>query len=294
MTSEAMTEGVPRRVRIGLVTGATSGIGFETALGLARKGARVGLVGRDATRTRAAAERIRAAVPGARIDPFVGDLAVQAEVRRLAGEVRALYPRLDVLVNNAGAIFDTHRLTADGIERTWALDHLAYVLLSLELLDLLKASAPSRIVNVASAAHTRGRIALDDIGHARRFSAMTVYSQAKLGNVLFTGALARRLAGTGVTVNALHPGVIASGFAAGTGGWFGLGWRLIRPFMTSPVEGAATSIHVASAPELDGVTGLYFTRSRPVATSRRAADRALQERVWDLSLDQLGLPPTAG
>jgi NAD(P)-dependent dehydrogenase (short-subunit alcohol dehydrogenase family) len=288
-----MTEGTPLRDRIGLVTGATSGIGFETALGLARKGFRIGVVGRDAVRVRAAAERIRSAVPNARVDPFTADLSVQAEVRRLAGEVRALYPRLDVLVNNAGAIFDRHALTRDGIERTWALDHLAYVLLSLELLDLLKASAPSRIVNVASAAHTRGRIAFDDLGHARRFSAMAVYSQAKLGNVLFTAALARRLAGTGVTVNALHPGVIASGFAGGTGGWFGLGWRLIRPFMRTPVEGAVTSIHLASAPDLDGVTGRYFARSRPVATSRRAADRDLQERVWRLSLDQLGLPHAA-
>ncbi len=285
-----MISTAPMRDRICLVTGATSGIGFETALGLARAGARVGLVGRDAGRTQAAAESIRAAVPGARIDPFVADLSAQREVRRLAGAVRALYPRLDVLVNNAGAIFDTHRLTEDGIERTWALDHLAYVLLTLELLDLIKASAPARIVNVASAAHARGRIALDDIGHARRFSAMAVYSQAKLGNVLFTGALARRLDGTGVTVNALHPGVIASGFAGGTGSWFGLGWRLIRPFMKTPVEGAVTSLRLASAPEVAGMTGLYFDRSGPVATSRLAADRTLQERVWDLSLDQLGLP----
>jgi len=281
-----MTEVAPVQDKIALVTGATSGIGFETALGLARQGFRVGLVGRDAARTRAAAERIRSAVPEARVDPFTADLSVQAEVRRLAGEVRALYSRLGVLVNNAGAIFDRHALTRDGIERTWALDHLAYVLLSLELLDLLKASAPSRIVNVASAAHRRGRIAFDDIGHARRFSAMAVYSQAKLGNVLFTGALARRLDGTGVTVNALHPGVIASGFAGGTGGWFGLGWRLIRPFMKTPVEGAVTSLRLASAPEVAGMTGLYFDRSGPVATSRLAADRTLQERVWDLSLEK--------
>jgi NAD(P)-dependent dehydrogenase (short-subunit alcohol dehydrogenase family) len=288
-----MTEVAPVQDKIALVTGATSGIGFETALGLARQGFRVGLVGRDAARTRAAAERIRSAVPEARVDPFTADLSVQAEVRRLAGEVRALYPRLGVLVNNAGAIFDRPALTRDGIERTWALDHLAYVLLSLELLDLLKASAPSRIVNVASAAHRRGRIAFDDIGHARRFSAMAVYSQAKLGNVLFTAALARRLAGTGVTVNALHPGVIASGFAGDTGGWFGLGWRLVRPFMKPPEEGARTSLHVATSPDLDGVTGQYFARSRPTPTSRRAADPDLQERVWRLSLDQLGLPRAA-
>lgn len=288
-----MTSGTPVQDRIALVTGSTSGIGFETALGLARHGFRVGLVGRDVARTRAAVERIRSSVPGARVDAFTADLSAQAEVRRLAREVRALYPRLDVLVNNAGAIFDRHALTPDGIERTWALDHLAYVLLSLDLLDLLKASAPSRIVNVASAAHTRGRIRFDDLGHARRFSAMAVYSQAKLGNVLFTAALARRLAGTGVTVNALHPGVIASGFAGDTGGWFGLGWRLIRPFMRTPVDGARTSLHVATASDLDGVTGRYFARSRAKATSRRAADLDLQERVWLLSLDQLGLPQTA-
>lgn len=279
----------PMRGRTVLVTGATSGIGAETSLGLARAGARVGIVGRDAARTQAVAARIRAAVAGAVVDTFVADLASQAETRRLAAEVRARYSRLDVLVNNAGAIFDRHAVTVDGIERTWALDHLAYVLLSLELLDLLKASAPARIVNVASEAHRRGRIAFDDLGQAGHFSALSAYAQAKLGNVLFSAALARRLAGTGVTSNALHPGVIASGFAAGTGGWFGVGWRLIRPFMAKPEDGAVTSIHLASAGEVAGVTGAYFKACRPVAPSARARDPALQERVWTLSLDQLGL-----
>lgn len=281
------------RDRIALVTGATSGIGTETALGLARAGARVGLVGRDALRTRAAAARIRSAVPGAVVDAFVADLASQAEIRRLAAEVRALYPRLHVLVNNAGAIFDSHATTVDGIERTWALDHLAYLQLSLELLDLLKAGAPARIVNVASTAHRRGRIAFDDLGHARGYSAITVYSQAKLGNVLFSAALARRLAGTGVTSNALHPGVIASGFASGTGGWFGFGWRLIRPFLSTPEDGAATSIYLATAPEVEGVTGAYFDRCRPVQPSARGRDVDLQERVWAVSLGQLGLTDLA-
>ena len=277
------------RGRIALVTGATSGIGTETALGLAQAGARVGIVGRDAARTHATAERIRAAVPGAEIDAFVADLSSQAEVRRLAGEVRALYPRLDVLVNNAGAIFDRYAVTSDGIERTWALDHLAYMLLSLELLDLLKASAPARIVNVASEAHRRGRIAFDDLGQAGTYGALTVYSQAKLGNVLFSAALARRLAGTGVTSNSLHPGVIASGFAAGTGGWFGFGWRLIRPFLSNPQDGAATSIHLATSPDVAAVTGAYFKARRPVDASQRGRDVALQERVWTMSLGQLGL-----
>lgn len=283
-----MTTLASLRGRTCLVTGATSGIGHETALGLARMGARTGLVGRDAGRTRAAAEAIRGAVPGASVDTFVADLSSQAEIRRLAGEVRTLYTHLHILVNNAGAIFDRRQVTVDGLERTWALDHLAYMQLSLELLDLLKASAPARIVNVASAAHQRGRIALDDIGHARRYAPLAVYSQAKLGNVLFTAALARRLVGTGVTVNALHPGVIASGFAGGTGGWFGLGWRLIRPFLTHPDEGAKTSLYLAASPEVEGASGRYFARSRAVAPSRRGRDADLQEKVWALSLRQLG------
>lgn len=274
--------------RIALVTGATSGIGTETALGLARAGYRVGIVGRDAGRVRETIKRFREEVSRGEVDGFTADLSSQSEIRRLAAEVRVRYPRLDVLVNNAGAIFDRYAVTEDGIERTWALDHLAYMQLSLELLDLLKAGAPARIVNVASAAHRRGRIAFDDTGHTQGYSPVTVYSQAKLGNVLFSAALARRLAGTGVTSNALHPGVIASGFAAGTGGWFGLGWRLIRPFMADPASGAATSIHVATAPETADTTGLYFVRSQPVATSARGRDVALQERVWAMSLSQLG------
>lgn len=280
----------PLRDRICLVTGATSGIGYETALGLARMGARTGIVGRDAGRTRAVAESIRAAVPGAQVDTFVADLSSQVEICRLAAEVRALYPHLHVLVNNAGAIFDRRQTTVDGLERTWALDHLAYMQLSLDLLDLLKASAPARIVNVASAAHRRGRIALDDIGHEGRYAPLAVYSQAKLGNVLFTAALARRLDGTGVTVNALHPGVIASGFAGGTGGWFGLGWSLIRPFLTDPADGAKTSLYLAASSEAEGVSGGYFARSRAAVPSRRGRDIDLQEKVWALSLRQLGLP----
>lgn len=277
------------RGRTCLVTGATSGIGYETALGLSRAGARVGLVGRDEGRTRAAAERIRRAAGDAPLDTFVADLASQAEVRRLAGAVRDRYPRLDVLVNNAGAIFTERGTTVDGIERTWALDHLAYVLLTLELLDLLRASAPARIVNVASAAHERCRIDLDDRAGARRYGALRAYSQAKLGNVLFTYALARRLAGSGVTVNALHPGVIASRFAEGAGGVFGLGWRLAKPFMATPAAGAETSLRLATAPDLAGVSGRYFAKGGETASSARSRDEALQERVWSSSLRQVGL-----
>ncbi|MGV7034660.1 SDR family NAD(P)-dependent oxidoreductase [Methylobacterium symbioticum] len=275
-----------------LVTGATNGIGYETALGLARRGARVVLVGRDAERLARAEAGIRAAVPGADLAAARADLSAQAEIRRLAAEIRAGHARLDVLVNNAGAIFDRRAETVDGIERTWALDHLGYVLLTLELLDLLKdggrAGLRPRIVNVASAAHTRGRIDLDDLEGRRRYGGMTAYAQAKLGNVLFTAALARRLAGSGVTVNALHPGVIRSGFARDAGGLLGFGWSLIRPFLSSPERGAATSLHLACAPELDGVSGRYFARCAEARPSRAARNVGLQERVWEISLGQIG------
>ncbi|MCJ2097246.1 SDR family oxidoreductase [Methylobacterium sp. E-046] len=280
------------RDKVCLVTGATSGIGYETALGLARRGARVVIVGRDAARTQACAGMMRDAASGARVDAHVADLSAQAEIRRLAGTLRDAYPRLDVLVNNAGAIFDRRTLTVDGIERTWALDHLGYVLLTLELLDTLKAAAAAgaepRIVNVASAAHYRGHIDFDDIGGARHYGAMRAYAQAKLGNVLFTYALARRLRYSGIAVNALHPGVINTGFAKNTGGLFGTAWSLIRPFLTTPEKGARTSLHVASAPELDGVTGRYFSHSRPKTSSSESRNEAVQERVWALSLEQVG------
>ena len=278
--------------RTALVTGATNGIGYATALGLARRGDRVVLVGRGAGRLQAAEAGIRAAVPGAMLETARADLSSQGEIRGLAAEIGRRHDRLDVLVNNAGAIFDRRALTVDGIERTWALDHLGYVLLTLELLDLLKASAGGgagpRIVNVASAAHQRGHIDFDDPEGARRYGGMRAYCQAKLGNVLFTYALARRLAGSGVTANALHPGVIRSGFARNTGGLLGFGWSLIRPFLSTPEDGARTSLHLACAPELDGVSGGYFARCAPAPSSRESRDTGVQERLWALSLAQVG------
>ncbi|SEN59443.1 NAD(P)-dependent dehydrogenase, short-chain alcohol dehydrogenase family [Methylobacterium sp. UNC300MFChir4.1] len=274
-----------------LVTGATGGIGYETALGLARLGARVAMVGRDSGKLQACADRIRAAVPGAAVEPHRADLSAQAEIRRLAGTLRAAYPRLDVLVNNAGAIFDRRTLTVDGIERTWALDHLGYVLLTLELLDTLKDAAAAggkpRIVNVASAAHYRGHIDFDDVEGARRYRAMGAYAQAKLANVLFTYALARRLRDSGITANAVHPGVVNTGFAKNTGGLLGAAWALMRPLLITPEKGARTSLRVASDPGLDGVTGRYFSHGRPKVSSAESRDEAVQERLWALSLRQV-------
>ncbi len=195
-------------------------------------------------------------------------------------------------MNNAGAIFDRRDTTVDGIERTWALDHLGYVLLTLELLETLGGTAEAggkpRIVNVASAAHYRGHIDFDDLGGAKRFAAMKAYSQAKLGNVLFTYALARRLTAKGITANCLHPGVVNTGFAKNTGGVFGTAWSLIRPFLITPEKGARTSLHVATAPELDGVTGHYFSDRKPKTSSRESRDEAVQERLWRVSLEQVG------
>jgi retinol dehydrogenase 12 len=282
------------RGRVCLVTGATGGIGYETALGLARLGARVGLVGRDAGKLAGCAEKIRAAAPEGVVDTYRADLSSQGDIRRLAAEIRHACPDLHVLVNNAGAIFDRWETTAEGIERTWALDHLGYVLLTLELLDTLAATARAggrpRIVNVASAAHYRGHIDFDDLGSARSFRPMRAYSQAKLGNVLFTYALARRLSGQGITVNCLHPGVVDTGFAKNTGGLFGTAWSVIRPFLISAQRGALTSLHVATAPELDGVTGRYFSHGKPKASSAESRDEAVQERLWRVSLDQVGRP----
>jgi retinol dehydrogenase-12 len=279
---------VDLRGRTALVTGATSGIGAETALGLARLGARVGVVGRDPARTEAIVARIRRET-GAQADGFVADLSEQAQVRRLAAEAGARFPALDILVNNAGAIFSERHVTADGIERTWALDHLAYVLLTHELMPRLAAAPSARIVNVASAAHTRGRIDLDDRDGARRYAAMGAYSQAKLGNVLFTYALARRLSGTRMTANAVHPGVVASGFAGNTHGMLKLAWSLIRPLLITPEKGARTSLFVATAPEIAGVNGRYFARCRETDTSPLSRDEAVQERVWTLSRRQVGI-----
>ena len=195
-----------------LVTGGTGGIGLATATGLAGLGARVGIVGRSAARGAAAADAVRRKVPAAQVDVFEADLSSQAEVRRLASEARATYPRLDVLVNNVGGYWAHRHVTADGLEHTFALNHLAPFLLTHELLDLLVASAPARVVTVSSGAQSMGRIDLDDLQGERAYSGQRAYNQSKLANVLFTYELARRLEGTGVTATVLHPGVVRTSF----------------------------------------------------------------------------------
>jgi NAD(P)-dependent dehydrogenase (short-subunit alcohol dehydrogenase family) len=267
-----------------LVTGGTGGIGLATADALAGMGAHVGVVGRDGQRARSAAERITAAHPDALIDVFVADLSSQAEVRRLAADVLAAYPRLDVLVNNAGGYWSHRHVTVDGLERTFAVDHLAPYLLTHLLLDRLIASAPARVVTVSSGAQAMGRINLDDLQGEGRYSGQRAYSQAKLANVLFTYELARRLAGTGVTANVLHPGVIDTSFGVEDSTALMRALRpLARLFMRTPEEGARTSVRLASAPELADVTGTYFVYGGPRRSSRASYDESLARRLWDVS-----------
>jgi retinol dehydrogenase 12 len=267
--------------KVCLVTGATGGIGLITAQALARAGADVVIIGRIPDKTAAVAKQMQE--EGGQVEYLVGDLCAQSEVRRLADEFHQGHNRLDVLINNAGAFFMKRQTSREGIEMTFALNHLAYFLLTNLLLDLLIASAPSRIVNVSSGAHSAGRLNLDDVSNPHSYSGWAAYSQSKLANVYFTYELERRLEGTGVTVNALHPGFVATNFGRSNGGIFKPLFRLFQIGAISPEEGAKTSIYLASSPEVDGLTGKYFYKSKPVPSSPVSYDIDMARRLWDLS-----------
>ncbi|MGZ5213663.1 MAG: SDR family oxidoreductase [Actinomycetota bacterium] len=276
-----------------LITGGTSGIGRATASGLAVMGARVAITGRDRERAEHAAREIGAA-SGAQVGVFIADLSSQAEVRRLADEVLQTYPRIDVLINNVGGYWNTRHVTADGLEHTFALNHLAPFLLTDLLLDHLKQSAPARVVTVASGAHTSGRIDFDDLQGERSYSGARAYSQSKLANILFTYQLADRLQGSDVTANVVHPGVVRTSFGAeDPAGVQRLLTPLMRPLMKSPTRGAATSVHAASAPDLENVTGRYFVDSKPKRSSKDSYDGATAARLWQVSAELVGLTATS-
>jgi NAD(P)-dependent dehydrogenase (short-subunit alcohol dehydrogenase family) len=276
-----------------LITGANTGIGKWTAIGLAALGASVVLHARSAEKGRAAQDEVRRRTGRADVDLLLADFSSLAEVRRLAGEVLERYPRLDVLVNNAGLISGRRRESADGWELTFAVNHLAPFLLTNLLLDRIVASAPARIVNVASRAHLRAGIDFDDLDLRRGYQSMDAYSRSKLANVLFTRELARRLEGTGVTANCLHPGVVRSDFGSSgdLGGVMGLGWAVMQPFLLSPEQGADTSIHLAASPAVANITGEYFDRRRVARTSTRARDMDAAARLWRVSAERVGLQP---
>lgn len=281
-----------------VVTGGNSGIGLETAEALAGMGARVIVTARNADKGRAAVAGIVRRLGGhAQVQLVVFDLADLSSVRRGADEVLEQAPRLDVLVNNAGVVLSERQVTVDGFEATFATNHLGPFLLTNLLLDRLRESAPSRIVTVASTAHNTARkgIPFDDLQSTKRYRGMRVYGESKLANILFTLELARRLAGTGVTANALHPGTVRTGYG-GDGdarGFLAFGLKISRPFFISPAKGARTSIYLASSPAVEGVSGEYFNKCKPAKPRRWAQDAEAAQRLWQVSEELVGLAAPA-
>jgi NAD(P)-dependent dehydrogenase (short-subunit alcohol dehydrogenase family) len=274
--------------RVCVVTGATSGIGRATANGLARLGATLVLVARSRERGQAVVEEI-ARTTQSSPQVVLADLASQASVSDAAAEIRRLHPRLHVLVNNAGLFTRRRELTVDGIELQFAVNHLAYFLLTNLLLESLRAGAPARIVNVSSGAHAGATLNFNDLQGEHRYGGSRAYSQSKLANILFTYELARRLQGTGVTANCLHPGVIGTKLLADYMGVPFAGGAVARTFGASPYEGSETIIYLASSPEVEGVTGRYFERKRPTRSSQDSYDEAAARRLWAISETLTGL-----
>jgi NAD(P)-dependent dehydrogenase (short-subunit alcohol dehydrogenase family) len=266
-----------------VVTGASSGIGLETAVALARAGARVAAVCRLPEKGARAAADIRRRSGSGDVILFVADLSSQRAIRALAGQLADAFPHLHVLVNNAGLMLRERRRTEDGIETTFAVNHLAYFLLARLLEGALVAGAPSRVVNVSSRAHLSGTLRFDDLMGSQGYDGWKAYAQSKLANVVFTYEHARRLAGTGVTANCLHPGVVGTNIGHDGPSRIRFGIKLARPFLTSPARGAATSTYLASSPDVEGVTGKYFVGRREERTSQESYDPAVAARLWRVS-----------
>jgi NAD(P)-dependent dehydrogenase (short-subunit alcohol dehydrogenase family) len=275
-----------------LITGATSGIGLHAAIDLARRGHRLVMVGRDPARTEAAVAQVTADSGSREVSSLLCDFSSQADIRRLADQFRAQHTRLDILINNAGQVNKTRRVTADGIEMTFAVNHLGYFLLTNLLIDLVIRSAPARVISVASIGHRQGTLDFDDLGFARGgYGIMRAYGRSKLANVLFAAELARRLAGTGVTSNSLHPGGVNTNIWSGAPLWAKPFINvLMRPFFLTPDKGGSYIVALATRPDLENVTGLYFEEDKVVTPAPLAQDRALAQRLWEESAKLVGLP----
>jgi retinol dehydrogenase 14 len=277
--------------RTALITGASAGIGLEASVAIARMGAEVVMVARDRDRGQAALGEVKRRSGSEAVSLLLGDLGSQASVRRLADEFRAAHPRLHLLINNAGGVSTQRRETADGIEQTFAVNHLGPFLLTNLLLDVVEKSAPARIVNVASRGHYRGTLDFDDLGYAKGgYWIMRAYSRSKLANVIFTRDLARRLEGKNVTVTSLHPGAVATNIWAGSPGWakplLGIAKRL---FMLTPEQGGSRIVYLATSPEVEGKTGGYYDKNVERTPARLAQDDAVARRLWDESARLTGL-----
>ncbi len=276
--------------KICMVTGATSGIGAVTARALAQQGATVIVVGRNPEKAAATVDHIKQQTGNPVVEFMLADLSSQKEIRQLVQQFKSRYHHLHVLVNNAGSIFLARQESVDGIEMTFALNHLGYFLLTNMLLDTLKVSAPSRIINVSALLHERAKINFDDLQNQKMYIGVQAYPQSKLCNLLFTYELARRLEGTGVTVNALHPGVVATNLGVNNNRIGRLLRRLINLALISPEEGAQTIIYLATAPNVEAVTGQYFVKQKAVSSSEASYDRAAAKRLWRVSAELTGLP----
>jgi NAD(P)-dependent dehydrogenase (short-subunit alcohol dehydrogenase family) len=273
-----------------VMSGATSGIGEVAAVRLAAQGARLVLIARDRARGEATLARLRASAPDPGHVIHYADLSALAETRRVAAAIAAAEPRVDVLVNNAGAIFASRAVTADGLERTFALNHMSYFVLTAGLLDRLVVAAPSRIVNTASNAHRNGHIDFDDLQAARRYRAFAVYGTSKLCNILFTRELARRVAGRGVTANSFTPGFVATRFGDQAGGLYAAGVRLAKLFAATPEKGAETLVYLAGSPEAASINGQFLQNCRPGTLSSEAQDDTVAQRLWRESERIAGIP----
>ena len=269
--------------KVCMVTGATAGIGIVTAKALAQQGATVIVAGRNKEKSVSTVDQIRKETGNHDVEYILADLSVQKEVRKLSDDFKSKFKRLDILVNNAGAVFDKRFETADGLEMTFALNHLSYFLLTDLLLDTIKASVPSRIINVSSDAHKGAKINFDDIQGKKKYGAMRAYGQSKLANILFTYELARKLEGSGVTSNALHPGFVASSFGSNMRGAFRLILRFLQLFAMSSENGAETSIYLATSPDVANINGKYFVKKKEVRTSVESYDKNVGEKLWEVS-----------
>ncbi len=263
-----------------VITGATSGIGQVAAEKLARMGARIVQVARDAGRGEAAFARLQEIAPGVSHRVHHADLSRLAEMKRVAAEIAAAEPRIDVLINNAGAVFGTRQVTEDGLERTFALNHMSYFVLTALLRERLRAAAPARVVNTASGRHRKGNLDFADLQAAGNYRSFKAYANSKLCNVLFTRELAWRLGDSGVTANCLHPGFVATRFGDQAGGWQSLAIRLAKVGAITPEQGAETLVYLASSPEVARRTGGYYGQCRPKTPSAQALDSAAAKRLW--------------